>query len=186
MNKKVIIFSAPSGAGKTTIVKHFLQLYPNWSFSISATTRPSRNNEENGTDYYFLNEEEFKYKIDNQEFVEWEEVYSGRYYGTLKSELERIWAQNKIVIFDVDVKGGINLKKIFGSQALSIFISPPSIEVLKDRLINRKTETEETLKIRVKKAEEEMTFASQFDKIIINDLLEHAINEIIKQIESHK
>ncbi|HCT31081.1 MAG TPA: guanylate kinase [Bacteroidales bacterium] len=177
MQGKLLIFSAPSGSGKTTIVRHLLQKFPNIEFSISACSRPMRNGETHGKDYYFLSVDEFKNRIANNEFIEWEEVYTDSYYGTLKSEIERIWAKKNVVIFDVDVKGGINLKKIFGDNALSIFVMPPSVEDLKLRLVNRNTETEESLKKRVGKAAEEMTYANQFDKILINEILEKSFIE---------
>lgn len=177
MQGKLLIFSAPSGSGKTTIVKHLLNTFTNIEFSISACSRTKRNGEIDGKDYYFLSVEEFKQRIANEEFVEWEEVYSGSYYGTLKSEIQRIWAKNNIVIFDVDVKGGVNLKKIFGENALSVFVMPPSIETLKQRLERRCTETPESLRKRVAKAAEEMTYCNQFDKILINDKLEESVSE---------
>lgn len=177
MQGKLLIFSAPSGAGKTTIVRHLLNKLPNLEFSISACSRPKRNNEVHGKDYYFLSVDEFRSRIANDQFIEWEEVYSGSYYGTLKSEIERIWAKNNVVVFDVDVKGGINLKKIFGDKALSIFVMPPSIDALKQRLERRNTETEESLNKRVGKAAEEMTYANQFDRILVNEVLEKAFTE---------
>lgn len=177
MEGKLLIFSAPSGSGKTTIVRRLLAKYSNLEFSVSACSRVMRNGEIHGHDYYFLSPEEFRRKIDNNEFVEWEEVYPGSYYGTLKSELERIWAKGNHVVFDVDVKGGVNIKKIFGSKALSIFIMPPSIEELQNRLELRGTETPESLAKRVGKAKEEMEYAKDFDSIIINDNLEKAILE---------
>lgn len=177
MQGKLLILSAPSGAGKTTIVRHLLNKLPNLEFSISACSRPKRNNEVHGKDYYFLSVDEFKKRIANDEFIEWEEVYAGSYYGTLKSEIERIWSKNNIVVFDVDVKGGINLKKIFGHSALSIFVMPPSIEALKQRLEHRNTENEESLNKRVGKAAEEMTYANQFDKILVNEILEKSFAE---------
>ncbi|MCX7954190.1 MAG: guanylate kinase [Bacteroidales bacterium] len=176
MNKAIII-SAPSGAGKTTIVKNMLKIFPQLSFSISACTRPQRENEENGRDYYFISTEEFKEKIKNGEFIEWEEVYPGKFYGTLKKEVERIWKEGKIIIFDVDVKGAINLKKYFGEKAIAIYIMPPSLEVLENRLRNRNTETDETIKVRIERAKYELSFASEFDYIVINDNLELAIKE---------
>lgn len=166
---KVIIFSAPSGSGKTTLVRHCLGEFPTLQFSISATTRSPRGEEQHGEDYYFLTPEEFRDRISKDHFVEFEEVYTDKFYGTLKEEVERIWKNNKVVIFDVDVKGGVALKKIFGDQALSIFIAPPSIEELERRLISRATDSPETIKIRVEKAEEEMAFQNQFDKVVIND-----------------
>ncbi len=177
MQGKLLILSAPSGAGKTTIVRHLLKKFPNLEFSISACSRPKRNNEVHGKDYYFLSVDEFRSRIDNDQFIEWEEVYSGSYYGTLKSEIERIWAKNNVVVFDVDVKGGINLKKIFGDKALSVFVMPPSIDALKQRLERRNTETEESLNKRVGKAAEEMTYANQFDRILVNEVLETAFAE---------
>lgn len=175
-NKKAIIFSAPSGSGKTTIVKHLLQKNHNLMFSISACTRQKRSNEVHGKDYYFLTVEEFKQKIANNEFLEYEEVYDGNYYGTLKSEIERIWALNKTVVFDVDVEGGLNLKKYFGNQSLAIFVKPPGVEALKQRLLQRNSETEETLRIRVEKAIQELAYEDRFDKVILNDTLEHALS----------
>lgn len=175
---KVIIFSAPSGSGKTTLVKHCLETFPELEFSISATTRSPRGEEIHGKDYYFLSTEKFKQKISENAFVEYEEVYTNKFYGTLTSEVERIWANQKIVIFDVDVIGGINLKKIFGDQAMSIFIAPPSIEELEKRLISRNTDSLETIKIRVSKAQEELNYQNQFDKIIVNNDLETAQNDI--------
>lgn len=175
---KVIIFSAPSGSGKTTLVKHCLETFPELEFSISATTRSPRGEEIHGKDYYFLSTEEFKQKISENAFVEYEEVYTDKFYGTLKSEVERIWANQKIVIFDVDVVGSVNLKKIFGDQAMSIFIAPPSIEELEKRLISRNTDSLETIKVRVSKAQEELNYQNQFDKIIVNNDLETAQNDI--------
>ena len=175
---KVIIFSAPSGSGKTTLVKHCLQKFPQLQFSVSATTRALRGEEIHGKDYFFLSVEEFKKLISEDAFVEFEEVYHDKFYGTLKSEVERTWSEGKVVIFDVDVVGGVNLKKIFGEKALSIFIAPPSIDELERRLISRATDDLETIKTRVAKAKEEMTYAEEFDQIIINDDLETAQKEI--------
>ncbi|MDR1876793.1 MAG: guanylate kinase [Flavobacteriaceae bacterium] len=171
---KLVIFSAPSGAGKTTIVQHLLSVIPEISFSISCTTRPMRGNETDGKDYYFLTEEEFKIKIRNREFIEYEEVYEGRFYGTLHSEIERVWSQGKHVIFDIDVKGGLNLKNQFQDKSLAIFIAPPSLKDLEERLKNRNTEDEETLKTRIQKADEELSYAKDFDAVIINDNLDKA------------
>ena len=180
MNKsqKVIIFSAPSGSGKTTIISRLLKIFPNFEFSISATSRQPRAGEQNGKDYYFLSTEDFKTKVANNEFVEWEEVYEGTCYGTLKSEIERIWAKGNIVLFDVDVLGGINLKKIFANTALSIFVQPPSIEVLEQRLRNRGTETDESLKKRVGRAKMELEHRNEFDTFVVNDNLDTAVAEI--------
>ncbi len=169
---KAIIISAPSGSGKTTIVKHLLENNPILEFSISACTRDKRGrNEENGKDYYFLSTEEFKKKIDDDEFVEWEEVYPGNFYGTLKSEIDRIWQRGKSVIFDVDVKGGLSLKKYFKQQALAVFIKVPSLDVLKDRLGDRGSESSTSLSQRIYKARFEMEFEDQFDASILNDNL---------------
>ena len=171
-NEKLIIVSAPSGSGKTTLITHLMSQLPLFEFSISATTRPMREGETDGKDYYFLTIEKFKELIEQQQFIEWEEVYEGRFYGTLKSEISRIANEGKVAIFDVDVKGGINIKKLYGSSALSIFIQPPSIEVLEERLRIRATDTEEDIKARVNKAAEEMTYSSQFDQIVVNDNIE--------------
>jgi guanylate kinase len=172
---KAIIFSAPSGAGKTTIVRHLLGIEElRLSFSVSATSRAKRGHEEDGKDYYFLSSNDFLQKAKNNEFVEWEEVYKDQYYGTLKSEIERIWKEGKNVIFDVDVVGGLNLKKIFQERALAIFVQPPSIEVLNFRLRNRSTETAEKIAMRIEKARTEMAFANKFDQILVNDQLPEA------------
>lgn len=177
MEGKLIIFSAPSGAGKTTIVQYLLSIFPEISFSISCTTRPKRENEIDGKDYYFLTEEQFQEKIKNNEFIEYEEVYKGRYYGTLHSEIERLWNQGKHVIFDIDVRGGLNLKNQFKDRALAIFIAPPSLKDLEERLKNRNTENLESLLTRIQKADEELSFAKDFDAVIINDNLEKAQNK---------
>lgn len=181
--EKLIIFSAPSGAGKTTLVRNLVaQFHGQIEFSISACTRSRRPNEVDGKDYHFISTDEFKNRIKKNEFVEWEEVYTGQFYGTLKSELERIWKQGKQVIFDLDVQGGVNLKRQFGRQALSVFVMPPSIEVLEHRLRQRQTETPENLAQRVAKAREELKMADQFDKIIINDQLDKACNEAVRLV----
>lgn len=174
---KVIVFSAPSGSGKTTILKHLLERIPELEFSISATTRAPRGKEEQGKDYYFLSVEDFRKKVNEEAFVEWEEVYSACYYGTLKTEPERIWAKGHTVVFDVDVKGGLSLKKIYKKNALLIFVMPPSVEVLRQRLISRSTDAPEVIDQRVAKAESELTFAKDFDRILINDSLELAFEE---------
>jgi guanylate kinase len=167
---KAIIFSAPSGSGKTSLVKHLMQQVPNLGFSISACTRDKRGRHEvHGRDYYFLSIDEFKNKIDQDAFVEWEEVYAGNFYGTLKEEVHRIWKEGKAVIFDVDVKGGLALKKYFGEQALAIFVKVPSLDVLESRLNDRGTESEESLSRRIYKAKFEMTFEAQFDVTVFND-----------------
>lgn len=179
---KCIILSAPSGAGKTSIAKKLLEDYPNLEFSISACSRPPRKNETNEKDYYFLSIEEFKSKIEENAFLEWEEVYPNHFYGTLQSEVERIWAKGNAVIFDVDVKGGINLKNKLGDQALSIFVVPPSIEILLERLKSRSTESQDEIMLRMNKAEFEISYASKFDEIIKNDVFETAIFETEKII----
>lgn len=178
-NRKMIIVSAPSGAGKTTIVKYLLANIPNLTFSVSACSRPKRPNEIDGVSYYFMSIEEFKAKIQNDEFVEWQQVYENKYYGTLKSEIERIWDLNKYIAFDVDVLGALNIKKLYGSNALSIFIMPPSLEVLEQRLRNRNTNSEEDIRQRLQKAKFEMSFSDQFDNIIINNDLQTAEYEAL-------
>jgi guanylate kinase len=182
MGGKLVIISAPSGAGKTTIVRHLLDSGLNLSFSISATTRALRGDEQDGKDYYFLTAEEFKKKISDNNFVEWEEVYKGLMYGTLRSEMERIWSMGRHVLFDVDVKGGINLKKKFGSDSLAIFLKPPSVEELENRLKLRATESEEKIRMRVEKAKEEIKLADQFDHIVINDDLELAKEKVLQLV----
>jgi len=184
MSNKVIIFSAPSGSGKSTVVKHIMGLHPEIEFSVSAASRAPRGQEVDGVDYYFISAEEFRNRIAAGEFVEYEEVYPGRFYGTLKKEVERIWEKGHIIIFDVDVKGGINLKKYFGEKAVSIFIQAPSVEELEKRLILRHTDSPEAIKERVAKASEEMTYAPQFDHILVNDELESAFREAETIIDS--
>jgi guanylate kinase len=174
---KLIIFSAPSGAGKTTIVKHLLQRDLNLEFSISATSREPRPNEIHAKDYYFLTNDEFQKRVESNEFLEWEEVYNGICYGTLKSEVERICNNGKNVIFDVDVFGGLNIKKFYGDDALAIFVQPPSIEELRNRLVSRSTETEDKIQMRIAKANHELSFAGQFDVIVTNNDLTKACNE---------
>lgn len=175
---KAFIFSAPSGSGKTTIVKHLLQKYPLLSFSISACTRDRRGrNEEDGKDYHFLTPEEFKNKIDQDEFVEWEEVYPGNFYGTLKSEIERIWSEGKHVIFDVDVKGGLSLKEYFKDRALAVFVKVPDLKVLEDRLNERGTESKDSLSQRLFKARFEMGFEDKFDVTLVNENLDESLNK---------
>ncbi|MDX1348626.1 MAG: guanylate kinase [Putridiphycobacter sp.] len=175
---KCIIFSAPSGAGKTTIVRYLLRQIETLSFSISAASRAPRDREENGIDYHFFSVEAFKQKIKNNDFVEWEEVYANSFYGTLKSEVIKAWEQGKTVVFDVDAIGGITLKKIFGDRALSIFIKPPSLFVLEQRLKNRRTETPEQIEMRLDKANEELSHANAFDYVLLNDNLEKACAEV--------
>ena len=178
MNKegKLIIFSAPSGSGKSTIINATLQKEFNLEFSISATSRAPRGEERDGREYYFLSPDEFKKKIKNDDLLEWEEVYPGTYYGTLKSEITRITKKGNNVIFDLDVIGGLNIKKLYGSKALSIFIQPPSFDELKKRLTSRGTDSSEKIKERLAKAEEELSYADRFDTVIINDDLEKAIS----------
>jgi guanylate kinase len=168
MEGKLIIFSAPSGAGKTTIVRHLLKRFPQLSFSISATTRDSRGSEKHKDDYYFISKEDFLHKVARQEFVEFEEVYSGTFYGTLRSEIERIWSEGKHVIFDIDVEGGLRLKRKYEEEALAIFVQPPSLEVLKERLTGRGTDSSEKLQERFLKAEKELLYADKFDVILKN------------------
>jgi guanylate kinase len=184
MEGKLVIISAPSGAGKTTIVKHLIDSGLDLSFSVSATTRPIRGIETDGRDYFFMTVSEFKEKIENNEFVEWEEVYEGLFYGTLMSELKRIWANGNNVIFDVDVKGGLNLKKKFSSRSIAIFIMPPSIEELEKRLVERGTDCPSKINIRIGKAKEELMLAGQFDAIILNDELDKAQEETVKLVSS--
>ena len=183
MPGKLIIFSAPSGAGKTTIVHHVLGKFAeHLEFSISACTRAKRPNEVDGKDYHFMTSEEFKNKIKKNEFVEWEEVYQGQFYGTLKSELDRIWNSGKQVIFDLDVQGGLNLKRKYGRQSFAIFVMPPSLGVLEVRLRQRKTETEESITKRISKAKEEIKVADQFDRTLVNENLDKACADAVKLV----
>lgn len=174
---KILIFTAPSGAGKTTIVRHLLRHFPQLAFSVSATTRPARPGEVHGKDYYFIEPQEFQRKIANGDFVEYEEVYPGRFYGTLYSEIERIWALNQTIIFDIEVKGATNLKAFYPASSLAVFVQPPSKEVLFDRLRSRSTEDEDSLNVRFARAEEELGYANNFDRILINDQLKDALDE---------
>jgi guanylate kinase len=182
MSGKAIIFSAPSGAGKTTIVRHLLSHFLELQFSISATTRPKRVYEIQGRDYYFMNNDEFDAAIRNGDLLEWQEVYSGVNYGTLRMEVERIWAEGKVVIFDVDVIGGINLKKELKDSALAVFIRVKDVETLKNRLIARNTESEETLQLRIGKAVEEMAYETEFDTVIINEELAQAQADAVQLV----
>lgn len=183
MNNKVIIFSAPSGAGKSTIVNHLLGLHPELEFSISATSRAPRGQERHGVEYYFFPADEFRQLIAEDKFVEYEEVYAGSFYGTLRSEVERIWAKGNVIIFDIDVQGGVNLKRVFGDQAFSVFIQAPSVEVLRERLVGRGTDTPEAIEKRVAKAASEMEFAAgKFDHVLINDDLGKAFAEAEKVV----
>ena len=183
MSNKVIIFSAPSGSGKSTIVSHILKLHPEMEFSVSATSRAPRGQERNGIEYHFFTADEFRKMIAEDKFVEYEEVYAGSFYGTLKSEVQRIWDKGHVIIFDVDVKGGVNLKKYFGDKALSVFIQAPSVEELRKRLVARGTDSAEAIAKRVAKASEEMTYADKFDYILVNDDLQKAYAEAEKVID---
>jgi len=178
-NGKLVIFSAPSGAGKSTLVNYLLPQFPQLSFSISATSRAPRGQEEHGKDYYFLSSEEFKVRVAQDELLEWEEVYSGTYYGTLRTEVERIWSRGKVVVFDIDVVGALNLKKQFGDRALALFVQAPSVEILEHRLRGRGTDSEEKIQQRVAKATIEMARAPEFDKVVINDNLDTAKAEAL-------
>ena len=177
MSGKVLIFSAPSGAGKSTIVNHILGLHPEIEFSVSATSRSPRGSEQDGVEYLFYSADTFRALVREQKFVEFEEVYPDRFYGTLKSEVNRIWAKGHVIIFDVDVKGGVSLKKYFGDAALSVFIQAPSVEELRRRLLARATDSAEAIETRVAKAAEEMTYAPYFDRILVNDVLEQAYRQ---------
>ncbi len=184
MSNKVIIFSAPSGSGKSTIVSHILKLHPEMEFSVSATSRAPRGQERNGIEYHFFTADEFRKMIAEDKFVEYEEVYAGSFYGTLKSEVQRIWDKGHVIIFDVDVKGGVNLKKYFGDKALSVFIQAPSVEELRKRLVARGTDSAEAIAKRVAKASEEMTYADKFDYILVNDDLQKAYAEAEKVVDN--
>lgn len=185
MSNKVIIFSAPSGAGKSTIVNHLLGIHPEMEFSISATSRAPRGQEQHGVEYYFFSTEEFRKMIAEEKFVEHEEVYPGSYYGTLKSEVDRIWAKGHAIVFDIDVQGGVNLKRIFGDKAFSVFIQAPSVEILRERLQGRGTDTPEAIERRVAKAASEMEFAAgKFDYVLVNDDLQAALAEAEKIVDN--
>lgn len=181
-NRKALIFCAPSGSGKSTVVRHILSLHPELEFSISAASRAPRGTEKDGVDYWFISADEFRRRIASDEFVEYEEVYAGSFYGTLKSEVERIWDKGNSVIFDVDVKGGLNLKKYFGDKALSVFVQAPSVEELRRRLIGRATDSPEAIEKRLAKAAEEMSYADKFDYILINDDLQKAFSDAEKVV----
>jgi guanylate kinase len=174
---KVLIFTAPSGSGKTTIVRHLLNKFDYLGFSVSATTREKRPHEEEGKDYYFISKEEFSKKIKDNEFIEWEEVYQDQYYGTLKSEVNRVWEEEKHIVFDIEVKGATNIKKLYGDRALSVFIKVPTLQELVRRLKARRTESEKSLKKRIKRIKKELTFEKSFDKVLINDDLENSLQE---------
>ncbi|MCA1761395.1 MAG: guanylate kinase [Cryomorphaceae bacterium] len=175
---RCLIFSAPSGSGKTTMVRHLLRKFPDLSFSVSATSREPRMGETPGKDYIFLSAQEFREKIKAGEFLEWEEVYPNRFYGTLKSEVRRVWAEGKHVVFDVDVEGGVSLKEIFGAKALAVFVQAPSVAILEQRLRARSTESEESIRARLGKAEKELAYASKFDTVLINDNLDEALERV--------
>ena len=181
---KVIIFSAPSGSGKTTIVRQLLERYPQVEFSVSATSRAPRGTERDGVDYYFFTQEAFMQAVAEDRFVEWEEVYKGTCYGTLRSELERIWQKGHTIAFDVDVIGGLNLKRLFGDEACSIFVMPPSIEELRRRLEGRGTDAPEVIDRRIAKAEFELTKAPEFDRVVVNDRLEEAVEEVCSILDA--
>ncbi|HLO56157.1 MAG TPA: guanylate kinase [Saprospiraceae bacterium] len=181
---KMFIFTAPSGAGKTTIVRHLLDKYNFLDFSISATTRNKRPHEQDKVDYYFMSVDEFKENVANGAFIEWEEVYENQFYGTLKSEVERIWSNNKHLVFDIDVRGAQNIKRFFGDKCMSVFVRPPSVEVLIDRLVNRNTETPESLQKRISKVRREMEYENTFDMVLVNDLLEVSFVEAEHIVET--
>ncbi len=180
---KAILFSAPSGCGKTTIIRELMQYFDCFDFSISATSRQPRGGEIDGKDYYFLSHDEFMHRVEKDLFLEWEEVYQGTCYGTLKSEIERIWNSGKVIVFDVDVNGGRNIKRYFGNDALSIFVMPPSLEVLEQRLRSRGTDSEESIAKRLGRSAEELKQSSNFDVTIVNDNLQRAVEETRKVIE---
>ncbi len=175
--KKIIMVTAPSGSGKTSIVRHLMKMYSELAFSVSATTRQPRAREKDGVDYYFLNEETFKEKIKNKEFLEWEMVYEGKYYGTLKSEMSRLWAMGKVPVLDLDVHGAIHVQKQYPVNTIALFIKPPSIEALRERLISRGSETPESLQARIGKSSYEMTFQNNFEHIIVNQDFDQACRE---------
>lgn len=183
-NKKTFVFTAPSGAGKTTVVRHLLEEYPDTlGFSVSATTREKRKHERGGRDYYFISKEDFKKSIKKGDFIEWEEVYKDQYYGTLNSEVERLWKKGKTVVFDIDVKGARSIKNYYGDSCLAVFISPPSVEVLVKRLKNRGTETKKSLKKRIARVKKEMEYKDTFDKVLVNDFLPETFRNAEKMVE---
>lgn len=181
---KLLIFTAPSGAGKTTIVRHLLEYFDELDFSVSATNRAMRSHEKDGKDYYFLSTKKFKKKIEKGDFLEWEEVYEDQYYGTLKSEIKRLWKDKKHIIFDIDVRGAKSIKKVYKDQALAVFIKPPSPEILFERLKNRRTETEKSLKKRIARAKKELKYENKFDTILVNDDLEVALKDAEKIVDA--
>lgn len=184
-HRKAVMFSAPSGSGKTTIIREILKRFDCFEFSISATSRKPREGERDGADYYFLSSETFEQRVQAGDFLEWEEVYAGTCYGTLKSEIDRIWDNGHVIIFDVDVNGGMNIKKYFGSDALAIFVMPPSVEVLSQRLHGRGTESEELIAKRLSRSKEELKMAGHFDVTVVNDVLERAVDETQEIIKNY-
>ncbi len=182
IHQKILIITAPSGAGKTSITKHLMQVFPVLAFSISAATRQPRGNEKDGVDYYFMGLDEFNQKIQQKEFAEWEMVYEGKFYGTLKSELKRIWNLGKVPVLDIDVKGALHIQRQYPENTLSIFVQPPSVDVLKERLMSRGTETEESLAARVNKASYELSFREHFDRTVVNNNLTTACAEAEKLV----
>lgn len=184
-HRKAILFSAPSGSGKTTIIREILKRFDCFEFSISATSRQPREGEKDGIDYYFLSPDNFAQRVENDEFLEWEEVYAGTSYGTLKSEINRIWDNDHVIIFDVDVNGGMNLKKYFGPDALALFVMPPSVEVLEQRLRSRGTESEENIAKRLARSAAELKMADQFDVTIVNDILSDAVDKTQQVINNY-
>ncbi|MFZ4543090.1 MAG: guanylate kinase [Saprospiraceae bacterium] len=185
MNHKLIVVAAPSGAGKTTIVKHLLKTFDNLAFSVSATTRERRNHEEQGRDYYYISEAEFRQNIEKGEFLEWQEVYKGQFYGTLHREIKRLWDLHKVVIFDIDVRGALNIKKTYPNETLLVFVKPPSKEILIQRLKDRNTESEESLSKRIEKASFELGFESEFDVVLLNDKLEPCLARAEKIVREY-
>lgn len=185
MMNKLIVVAAPSGAGKTTIVKHLLKTFGVLAFSVSATTREKREHEKDGSDYYFINEADFRQKVKEGEFLEWQEVYMGQFYGTLKSEIKRLWDLRKVVIFDIDVQGALNIKKAYPSETLLVFVKPPSRDILIQRLRDRNTESEESLYRRIEKASYELGFEDKFDVVLLNDSLESCLARAEKIVQDY-
>ena len=184
ISDKIIVITAPSGAGKTSITKYLMQQLPQLSFSVSATTRSPRPNETNGIDYYFISAESFKNKIESGDFIEWEMVYEGMYYGTLKTEIDKIWQKDQIPVLDIDVKGALHIKKIFPAETITLFIAPPSVATLRERLQKRGTETEASLERRIQKANEELSYQQQFDHVILNDQLDLACEQAVAIVKN--